>query len=221
MPGASTPTGEEQTLLGLCPVRGYTHGPAFCLEGWSSLEALAYQRTPVIVCTAYFEPRMLEKIDLTRVRGFVVEHGSLIDPLWTTLAELSKPSLIGVPGLLAAVAPGDMACIDGGEASLVLRPRPARLRKAERQRGLRPPAEPPALPEILGKLANPIREAWVHSGHPTPYDVPEQRRLYAIAHHVARGGIPTPADDALLHDLLFVRARSDLGPRYIPKADSG
>lgn len=195
-----------EQVLGLAPRRGYTLGPAFVWEGWPSAERLYHQGMPVILIASYLEERMLENLDLTRVRGIALERASPLDPVWDKLAETARPSLVGAAGILQAVRPGDTVIVDGHAARAIVRPDAPVERRFARLRGTHPPHEPDGLREVLARLVGPIRQQWEHRGRRLPFDVPEQRRLYEMAWRLAEGALPSAEDDALVARLLFEEA---------------
>ncbi len=190
-------------FVGLSPQRGYTFGPAFLWRGWPSLEELGRQRMPVILIADYIEQRMIENIDLTRVLGIVVGRGSVIDPVWDTLVDLSRPSIVGATGIFRGVSAKELVVVDGVEGYAFVRPTEAALAYYRERKGTSPPREHPQVQEVLKTMTDRIREGWLRLGRKLPYDLAEQRAVYDVAKRVAEGGFPTPEDDALLAGILF------------------
>ena len=187
---------------GCSPYRGYALGPALVFSGWPSVIEVRTAPVPVILAATYIEPKMLDFLDLARIRGIVVERGSVIDPLFEPLAELARPSVIGALGLLDAVRPGETLIVDGAEGRVIAQPDDEAIGLFTRLRGLRPPREDPRLREVVRRLALAIREARLRRHAQPPYDLPGQRRLFEIADKVVRGERPTESDDAWVRSLM-------------------
>ncbi|MFC1706204.1 hypothetical protein ACFL59_05175 [Planctomycetota bacterium] len=187
----------------LAPHPGYTVGPAFVWEDWSSVQSVFHQPMPVVVVASYLEIRMVQAMDLTRVLGIVVDHGSVVDPLWDELVNLNRPTLIGARGIYDSVVPKETVIVDGALGYAVLRPSAELLDHYVELKGTRPPREPEHTRVLLAEMAGRIRQAWLHAQRRLPYDLAEQQRLYEIARRTADGGLPTAEDDAFVRRILF------------------
>jgi hypothetical protein len=203
---------------GTSPYRGYTSGPAFRWEGIASMQALYRQGLPVVLIADYLGKRELEAMELTRVVGIVIDHGSPIDPLWELLAPVARPSVVGARGIFAEVEPGETVIVDGVAAQAVLRPTDAVARRQSGLKGTAPPREPKEVRELLGKLCEPIRSAWEHKRRMLPFDCAEQRRLYEIAFKLAHRRQPSPEEDALVARLIFAADQGAAEAPYAPPA---
>ena len=215
-PPAPDDAREALQFLGTPPQRGTTLGPAFRGEGLHSFDALLRQGLPCVLVARYLDKRALDVIELSRVLGFVVEHGSPIDPVWDLLAAVQKPSIMGATGIWDAVRSGEQVIVDAVGAQALLRAPPPVVRRFQNLKGTHPPREPAAVREVLGQLIGPIRQAWQHAGRTLPFDCAEQRQLYAVGWKIAQRIPPDAADDALVERRLFRDARPKESVRYEP-----
>ncbi len=71
-------------------------------------------------------------IDPARIAGVATEEGGLDGHTAIMLRALSIPTVLGAPGLGAAMRPGDVAVVDGTSGVVVLNPDPATLVQAKR-----------------------------------------------------------------------------------------
>ena len=197
-----------EVFPGLAPWRGYTLGPAFLWDGWEAAPRLYALREPAIVVAPYIEEHLVDRLDPARVRGVVLDRASVIDPIWDRLAAFERPSIVGASGIWDVIRPGERVIIDGVGCRAVIRPTPPVLRRFQELRGTRPEPEPEPLRGILERLADYIRMNWQQRGRHLPFDLPEQRDLYELAHAIAAGGFPSEEDDAFLARLLLC-ARED------------
>ncbi|MHC4393122.1 MAG: hypothetical protein ACYS22_17655 [Planctomycetota bacterium] len=193
-------------FLGLGAFRGYTMGPCFHVETWKDLERLTRARMPVIAVVRSPWSGMMGKLDPMRVLGIVTDHGSVLDPTYEELADVSKPSVVGASGVFEAATRDALVIVDAAEGRVILEPDPKTLRRYQRLKGTKPPSQSPYVRTLLDQLLTPIRQAWVGGGKTRPFDLPEQRWLYDIVVRTANGQRPTPEDDELVRGLLFERS---------------
>src|SRR5688500_4221259 len=124
---------------GLTAFPGFAIGPAHIVHTWNDLVATATVPMPVIVVAPYLEERMLDVIELRRVYGFVLDRGSLIDPIWEKLRDITKPSVVGCRGAYAAVQPGETVGIDGEDGVAVASPKEAAVKYFQSMKGVPAP----------------------------------------------------------------------------------
>lgn len=202
----------EQHNFEAVPVgRGYAMGPVFRWRGWPSVLELLHTRMPVVLVADYLDERMVAKIDVSRIYAVVVEHGSIVDPLYKVLLELDRPSLIGASGVWSQVDHGEFMIVDAAAGHAIVRPTQSLLERYKELKGSRAPQLHEAFSEVLRRLAEPIQERWIQLGRQIPFDLPEQRQVYNMAQRLCAGGLPTDADDALLHRILYGDGRATGG----------
>ncbi|MGH7040838.1 MAG: phosphoenolpyruvate--protein phosphotransferase [Acetobacteraceae bacterium] len=85
----------------------------------------------VLICEA-LRPADAALLDPSRLAGVATEEGGADGHTAVMLRALAVPAVLGVPGLLAATRPGDLAVVDGGAGTVVLNPSAARLAAARR-----------------------------------------------------------------------------------------
>jgi phosphotransferase system enzyme I (PtsP) len=75
-----------------------------------------------IVVTDNLLPGHFARLDLDHVAAIVSEHGGPTSHGAIFARTLEIPSVTGVPGLVAAIRPGELAVVDGGEGTVFLSP---------------------------------------------------------------------------------------------------
>ncbi len=85
----------------------------------------------ILLCEA-LRPADAALLDPARLAGVATEEGGADGHTAVMLRALGVPAVLGVPGLLPAFRPGDLAVVDGGAGTVVLNPTPARLAAARR-----------------------------------------------------------------------------------------
>ncbi|GIW70872.1 MAG: hypothetical protein KatS3mg102_0414 [Planctomycetota bacterium] len=192
----------ERIYEGVPAYRGYTMGPALLWRGWPSLPELLAARLPVVVVASYLDSGMIARLERSRLLGVVTDRGSMIDPSYEALRALERPGVVGARGIAAEARPGDLVAVDAALGTVVLRPGPELQARAAALKGRRAEPEPQGFEAVLERLVVPIRQAWLRRGRPIPFDLDEQRALYAMIWRICAGGLPGPEDDALLHRIL-------------------
>jgi hypothetical protein len=188
---------------GLPAFPGFAIGPAHVVHTWNDLVATAEVPMPVIVVAPYLEPRMVDIVELRRVYGFVIERGSLIDPIWEKLREVTKASVVGCKGAYAEIQPGEMIGIDGEDGVAVASPKDAAIKYFQQMKGERAARLNDLELQTLDRFISTIRTAWLHTQQRPPLDLDDAgRRLFAIARQVAAGEPPGPGDDDYVRGLI-------------------
>src|SRR5438067_132077 len=136
-----------KAFLGVTAYPGYAIGPALVLHTWNDIVATNHLKMPVIIVAPYLEKRMLDRIDKRRVYGLVVDHGSVVDPLWSFLWDIPKPSLLGCRGVYEEAKNGDLIAIDGKNYTAVVRPEGKLLAYYQGQKGGRVERDKPGVKE--------------------------------------------------------------------------
>jgi phosphotransferase system enzyme I (PtsI) len=75
-----------------------------------------------IVVTDNLLPGHFARLDLDRVAAIVSEHGGPTSHGAIFARTLEIPAVTGVPGLIVAIRPGELAVVDGGEGTVFLSP---------------------------------------------------------------------------------------------------
>ena len=75
-----------------------------------------------IVVSDNILPSHFARLDLDRVAAIVSEHGGSTSHGAIFARTLEIPAVTGVPGLIAALRPGELAIVDGGEGTIFLSP---------------------------------------------------------------------------------------------------
>jgi len=75
-----------------------------------------------IVVASNLLPGMFARLEVEKIAAIVSEHGGPTSHGAIFARTLEVPALTGVPGILAAVRPGEMAIVDGGEGLIILSP---------------------------------------------------------------------------------------------------
>ncbi|HKA16143.1 MAG TPA: phosphoenolpyruvate--protein phosphotransferase [Myxococcota bacterium] len=75
-----------------------------------------------IVVTDNLLPGHFARLDLDRIAAIVSEHGGPTSHGAIFARTLEIPAVTGVPGLSAAIRPGELAVVDGGEGTVFLSP---------------------------------------------------------------------------------------------------
>jgi hypothetical protein len=208
------PESDQHIALGTAVFRGYTMGPAFIWRGWPSLNALVHERMPVVLVADYLEEHMIQRLPTQLLLGVVVEHGSVIDPIYELLLEgIDRPSVIGAAGCAATARPGDTVVVDAGDGNVVVRPDAEVLRPFLRMKGTSPDRSPEGFGEVLHRITDPVQKLWLRLGRQLPYDLPESRAIYAMAWRLSAGGLPRPTDDAIVKRA-FERAAEHRGAEH-------
>ncbi len=91
----------------------YTMGPALLYTGRRSIDEIYRQRMPVVVVAEFIPLADLEKIELTRVYGFVMARGSTTDPEYAFYMSRRKATVLGVATIIADVGAGTRVVVDG------------------------------------------------------------------------------------------------------------
>jgi phosphoenolpyruvate-protein kinase (PTS system EI component) len=191
-----------QAFRGIGPYAGYAIGPAFLFRDRDSLPAARALNVPHVIVAPYLDDRLIGMLDLRRVYGLVLEHGSVCDPVFDALETIPKPSVVGARRVFEYARPGATVVVDGAEGRVVLDPAPEILAHYEALRGTRPPREDPTIREVLKRLALQIRHARMVRGSPLPFDMPSQRRLLELCRRITEGALPTAEEEAYVKSLL-------------------
>jgi phosphotransferase system, enzyme I, PtsP len=75
-----------------------------------------------IVVSDNLLPGQFARLDIDRVAAVVSEHGGPTSHGAIFARTLEIPAVTGVPGLIAAIRPGELAVVDGGEGTVFLSP---------------------------------------------------------------------------------------------------
>lgn len=189
------------TFQAASPRRGYAIGPAFKFYDSDSIIAARNLSLPSIVIASYIHKRMLDMLDLSRVFGFVTDHGSILDPMFDALCDVPRPSVVGARGIFEQVRNGTTVVLDAGGIAIV-DPTPDVLARYEKLRGKRPPREDPVAGEIVRRMVIGIRHAKELRKQPLPFDLPSQGRILEIGRRLAAGELPSKDDEAYVKSLL-------------------
>ena len=121
--GASQRSADEVREIGRRLVRNLTRAPfrsfADCVPG-------------SILVAEGLRPSDAALIDPTRIAGVATEEGGTDGHTAILLRALGVPSVLGAPGLLAAVQPGTVLVVDGATGTLTVNPTAATLTAARR-----------------------------------------------------------------------------------------
>jgi phosphotransferase system enzyme I (PtsP) len=87
-----------------------------------------------VVVTDNVLPGHFARLDIDRVAAIVSEHGGPTSHGAIFARTLEIPAVTGVPGLVAAIRPGELAVVDGGEGTVFLSPDERLIAEYERAR---------------------------------------------------------------------------------------
>jgi phosphoenolpyruvate-protein phosphotransferase len=87
-----------------------------------------------IVVSDNILPGHFARLDLDRVAAIVSEHGGTTSHGAIFARTLEIPAVTGVPGLIGAMRPGELAIVDGGEGTIFLSPDERLVAEYERAR---------------------------------------------------------------------------------------
>ena len=182
---------------------GFTIGPAYVVSTWRDIVATKLLRMPHIIVAPYLEKRMLDVLDVQRCYGIVVDHGSIIDPLFDDLQGVKRPSVIGCTGIYDQAQNEDLIAIDGEEHLAILAPEGNILDYYVSQKGSKCRREPHDVMQVVLRFADVIRTSRLYKGWQIPLDLPDDRnRLFAIARKVCAGHAPAPDEDEYIRSLI-------------------
>ncbi len=127
-------------LRGYPAAWNYTYGPAYFYKGPRSLDEIYQMGEPVVVVADMIPMDELRKMELTRVRGFVLEEGSPADEdHYNFFMNEKRAAVMGVAGARRAIEPGEWIIVDGVEGVVCVRPDPDVLEKFNKVREQGPP----------------------------------------------------------------------------------
>src|SRR5262245_41151014 len=131
------------TLQGIPAAYNYTYGPALIYEGPSSIDRIYKQGIPVVVvCEGTIPMDELRRIELTRVRGFIMEGGRATDEdLYNFLMNEKRAAVIGCAGATQYILEGEWICVDGVEGIVCIDPDEYTLGTFEAKRAEGPPTD--------------------------------------------------------------------------------
>ena len=122
-------------LRGTPAAFNYTYGPALLYQGPRSIDEIYRQGEPVVVIADLIPIEELRKIELTRVRGFVLEEGDPSEEdLFSFFMNENRATVIGCKGILDAVSPGQWVIVDGVEGVVCVDPTPEVLAEFQETR---------------------------------------------------------------------------------------
>jgi hypothetical protein len=138
--------GEEVVIAGTGVAYNYTHGPIFIYRGPKSIDAIYHMREPVVVFAEMIPLDELQRLELTRIRGFVFEEGSPSDDeIYNFLNQEKRASVIGCTGAMffaersLRAAPGKWVIVDGVMGLVCFCPDEDTLEKFQEVRADGPP----------------------------------------------------------------------------------
>ena len=137
--------GDEIVLHGTPAAYNYTYGPVLVYEGPRSIDAIYKQGEPVVVVADMIPIAELRKIELTRVRGWIFEQGTVLDDeLYNFLVTEKRAAVIGCETALYFAERGaGWAIVDGVNGLVCFNPSARTLRNFQEVRVDGPPERDP------------------------------------------------------------------------------
>jgi hypothetical protein len=180
----------------------FTAGPAYCYQGPSSIDEINYLPEPVVLFADYIPEDELKKIEVTRVRGIVIEAGSIIDPTFWWFVDQNRASMVACIGVLQDVRHGEYVIVDGVRGCVYLTPDAETHLNYERLRYFGPPQKDLLFWEALRQLTTVIAGNRRARMIEPPYDFLEQHKLLGLAKRARKGEIIADEDNEWLQNLL-------------------
>jgi hypothetical protein len=143
-------------------------------------------------------------MEKTRVRGFVIEVGSVIDPTYWVYRDENRACVMAAADALELALEGETAIVDGVRGVVYFGPDGGTIRDYEYLRTIGPPADDPLLRDAVRHLAGAVMGVKIKEKAQPPYEFKDQDRLIAVAKK-ARAGLPIePEDDAWMREIILV-----------------
>ncbi|GIW70871.1 MAG: hypothetical protein KatS3mg102_0413 [Planctomycetota bacterium] len=181
----------------------FTIGPVLRWRGPSSIDAINRLAEPAVVVADYIDEQRLRRIHVTRVRGFVIGRGSIIDPTFWWYVQENRAAVVGCAEAVAAAREGELAIVDGVRGVVYLDPDPDTYAIYERLREIGPPRRDQLYWDALEQLCVVLMGNRRMRKIEPPYDFPEQERLLDLARRARRGEPITEEDNAWMQALLM------------------
>lgn len=194
----------ERRVRGLGAAWNFTMGPVLLYSGPQDLARIHALADPHIVVAKYIPEMDLKKMDRTRVRGFVIEKGSIVDPTYWFFRDENRACVIGAEDAFELALEGESAVVDGVRGVAYFGPDAGTLKDYEYLRSIGPPTDDPLLREATRHLASAVMGTKLKNRETLPYDFPDQDRLIRVA-KATRAGEPVSAeDDAWMKDIILM-----------------
>jgi hypothetical protein len=193
----------ERRIRGVGAAWNFTIGPTFIYEGPQSIAALQEKIDPVVVVAKYIPEEEYKKIDRTRVRGVVLEEGSIIDPVYWLLRDENRASIVSAKGALEMAVNEELCVVDGVRGAAIFGPSPRTVADYTHLRALGPPPEDPLLKETFRQLASAVMGSRFRDQKKPPFEFPEYERLTDIARRARKGQPITKEDDDWMKGIIL------------------
>ncbi|MHC4831807.1 MAG: hypothetical protein ACYTFT_15850 [Planctomycetota bacterium] len=190
-------------VRGIGAAWNFTMGDAFIYEGPHSIDKLNFLPIPVVVCASYIPEEELKRIDTSRVYGFLLEKGSIIDPTYWFYVDENRASVVGCKGLLSQVRAGESVIVDGVRGKGYLTPDSYTHANFERLRTLGPPQKDQLYWDALRTLTVVLMGSRKARKEEPPYAFSGQLRLLDIAKRARGGEEITDEDNEWMQALLL------------------
>ncbi len=197
-------------LHGIPAACNYTVGPALIYTSTKSIDAIYHRKEPVVVIASYIPLPDLKKIDMKKVRGFVLEHGSPADPTYATYFLEKRATVMGVGEAVDKFRPEMPVYVDGVEGTVYLEPDEATVAQFDERRQAGSPVLPEKFYEILELVFGSVKGAFSQMSFSPPFDYPGIGRLLPIVATIASGKMPAPDDAVLLREVVIASMRGEL-----------
>lgn len=192
----------KRRVKGLGAAWNFTMGPALIYEGRRSLDAIAKARDPVVVIAEYIPDEELRKMDKFRVRGFVIEKGSIIDPTYWIYRDENRAAVVAAKDALLYAQNGEAVIVDGVRGVVYFGPSPDTVENYAALRKLGPPMKDPILEEVIRTLSSTIMGTMFRFQMKPPYEFAEQEKLLDIATRARNGAVLTPEEDKWMLEII-------------------
>lgn len=180
----------------------FTQGPALIWDGPGAINRINELSDPVVVVADYLSEDHLRMIEITRVRGFVLERGSLIDPTYWWYQEENRAAVVTCVGALSKIKDGEVLIVDGVRGVVYVEPDFETMQTYARLRKLGPPRKDGLLWASLRQLSMTILGNRRARDLDPPYDFPEQERLVDLATRARGGELVSEEDNDWMMSLL-------------------
>ncbi|MHC4829611.1 MAG: hypothetical protein ACYTFT_04540 [Planctomycetota bacterium] len=132
--------GEQMILQARSGYWNYTCGPAYVYMGPRSIDEIYKMGEPCVLISDTIELDELQKIDISRVRGFIFEQGSTLDEeFYNFLQEQKRAAVIGCAGATYFGREGGWVIVDGVTGTVCFNPTKATFEGFAKVRAKGPP----------------------------------------------------------------------------------